>query len=269
MNRPLTPAEVTAYLARIGYTGPRTPTLAVLDDLQYCHLHTVPYENLDVLRGIPVLLDTDSLFDKIVTHRRGGFCFETNNLFTLLLQAMGFTVTNHFARFLGGRSDDVVPKRRHMVMRVFLPEGLYLADVGVGVKQFRWPLRLIEGIEQPRGGENWRVRWDGFLGWVVENCHHREGWQNFFSFTTEQASAPEDYSATSWFCEHAPDSIFNKQEMLALRTAEGRITMDGPAFKEFTPDGVTIHTPADRAEYHTLLNRFFGIVLSEQNTLPR
>jgi arylamine N-acetyltransferase len=73
--------EVRAYLERIGYDGPLDGSAEALAELQERHLHTVPYENLDVLRRVPLSLEIPDLFDKIVTRRRGGYCFELNALF--------------------------------------------------------------------------------------------------------------------------------------------------------------------------------------------
>ena len=57
------------------------------------HLLAVPFENLDIHLGRPISLDQDALFGKIVTRRRGGFCYELNGLFALLLRELGFEVT--------------------------------------------------------------------------------------------------------------------------------------------------------------------------------
>ena len=67
-----------AYLERIRYNGPMEPTREALFALQRAHLYAVPYENLDILAGKPLSLSEDALFDKIVTRKRGGYCFELN-----------------------------------------------------------------------------------------------------------------------------------------------------------------------------------------------
>ena len=92
--------RVAQYLRRIGYDGPTDGSAAALAALQQAHLCTVPYENFDILRGQPLSLNPDALFEKIVTHRRGGYCFELNGLFGWLLKALGYPVTEYFARFL-------------------------------------------------------------------------------------------------------------------------------------------------------------------------
>ena len=85
--------KLDSYLARISYSGPLAPTLETLRALHYAHLLAVPFENLDVHRGVPIVLDQERLYDKIVLHRRGGFCYELNSLFAALLGQLGFKVT--------------------------------------------------------------------------------------------------------------------------------------------------------------------------------
>src|SRR6266540_1131840 len=85
--------DIQAYLCRIHYRGGLAPTAAILRELHRAHLLTVPFENLDIHLGRPILLDQEALFDKIVTRRRGGFCYELNGLFALLLRELGFDVT--------------------------------------------------------------------------------------------------------------------------------------------------------------------------------
>src|SRR5215213_9188134 len=85
--------DVQAYLRRINYRGEFAPTAAALRELHRAHLLAVPFENLDIHLGRPIVLEQQALFDKIVTRWRGGFCYELNGLFALLLRDLGFNVT--------------------------------------------------------------------------------------------------------------------------------------------------------------------------------
>src|SRR5271169_327828 len=122
--------DVQAYLQRIEYDGPRRPSAACLRALHRQHLFTVPFENLDIPLGNPIVLDLAHLFDKIVVRRRGGFCYELNGLFGELLTAMGFKVQMLAARV--HRDDGPFgPEFDHMLLKVELEEP-WLADVGFG-----------------------------------------------------------------------------------------------------------------------------------------
>ena len=73
--------DLDAYLERIGYRGPVEPTRGVLDELHLGHVTRIPFENLDILLGLPIRLDLESLQRKLVQGRRGGYCFEHNTVF--------------------------------------------------------------------------------------------------------------------------------------------------------------------------------------------
>src|SRR5262249_26469036 len=97
--------RVAEYVARIGYDGPLEVTHETLAQIHLAHLLTVPFENLDIHLGRPILLDLDRIFDKIVRRRRGGFCYELNGLFGWLLGALGFDVTMVSARVANERGE--------------------------------------------------------------------------------------------------------------------------------------------------------------------
>ena len=82
-------AAARAYLERIGVSSPVEPDAETLADLQERHLYTVPFENLSIHLGEPIVIEEQPLFDKIVTRRRGGFCYEVNGLFSMLLRTLG------------------------------------------------------------------------------------------------------------------------------------------------------------------------------------
>lgn len=83
-------SEITTYLKKINYQGDNSVNLHNLRQLQYCHLLRIPYENLSAMNGSPVLLDESSLYDKIISHDRGGYCFELQGLFYYLLKSLGY-----------------------------------------------------------------------------------------------------------------------------------------------------------------------------------
>ena len=76
--------DLDAYLERIGLTG--RPSLA---QLHRAHLTSIPFENLDPHQGLPVSLEPGDLERKLVTERRGGYCFEQNLLLKAALEALG------------------------------------------------------------------------------------------------------------------------------------------------------------------------------------
>src|SRR5919204_4173614 len=136
--------NIELYLQRINYLGSLDPTAETLRALHVAHLLAVPFENLNIGMGWPIVLDQAALFDKIVVRRRGGFCYELNGLFAALLRALGFGVTMLAARANG--RDGLGPPFDHLALRVDAPEP-YLADVGFG-RFSQHPIRLDTGDEQ-------------------------------------------------------------------------------------------------------------------------
>ncbi|WP_274651409.1 arylamine N-acetyltransferase family protein [Paenibacillus humicola] len=252
--------ETAAYLARIGYDGPMDGSAAALAGLQDAHLHAVPYENFDLLpdRRVPLSLEIGKLYDKIVVRRRGGYCFELNALFGWLLRELGYPVTDFVARFWRDEPDPP-PKRRHHVLMVRADDADYLCDVGVGGIVPRRPIRMEEGLEQRQGDEVYRLERDAQYGWML--CELKAGeWKRIYSFT-EEPQLPKDFLFASFWCEHAPESIFVQSAMAAIRTRDGRNTLAGDEFRLFRKDGVRAFVPRSKDEYAAALRDYFGIVL--------
>ncbi len=241
--------QVEQYLERIGLKGPLDPTADVLCRLQVAHLKAVPYENMDILLHREMPLDEASLFEKIVTRRRGGYCFELNGLFGMLLRALGYGVTDCFARFLQGES--TIPMRRHRVLIVRTVSGeRYIADVGVGVSIPREPLRLEEGVQG-----QYEIRKHPFFGWTL---YDRD--RVLYAFT-EEPQLTIDFEAAHLWCQVSPASPFTAAPMIAIRTDRGRITMDGDILRFHEPEGVAEAACPEGPEQTEALRRYFGIVV--------
>ena len=249
------------YLKRIGIS-PDTPLYIDSDTLrmlQYAHITTVPYENIDIIHKKPLCLDIDYLYDKIVLRKRGGYCFESNALFNSLLYDLGFSTQSLFARFLRG-SDEPIPMRRHRIMRVYLEDGEYLADVGVGNAAPRYPLKIEEGLIDEQFGEKYRFVKDNILGWILQE-YKDNSFSNCFSFTDE-TTYEVDYGAASFWCENHIKSPFNKHIMASLKTDSGRITIDGNIFKIFSGDSVTVYEMKNE-EIYPMLKKHFNITITD------
>lgn len=244
--------DVKAYFHRIGLDMPETivPDSQLLRRLHLAHCTTVPYDNLDMIRGIPTSLEEDALFRKIVEEGKGGLCFELNGSFGNLLRALGYKVTDYAARYLRGES--TIPMRRHRVLKVEAIDGVWLCDVGIGEVCQREPVAMVEGLEQTQFGETYKLLKEDFFGWVLWDLHKGQ-WRRFYSFT-EEPQLLVDYIALNFYCEQHPDSPFNKDEMFALKTLEGRKTLDGHIYKEFKNGEVTVRelTDAEMPEAYSL-----------------
>ena len=235
--------KVQKYFERIGLAMPEhiVPDSELLKTLEFAHCTHVPYENLDIIRGIPLSLKDEDLYRKVVEQGRGGYCFELNGLFAWLLRELGYKVTEYASRYLRGESS--IPMRRHRVLKVEATDGVWCCDVGIGEVCPRYPVRLAEGLEQPQFDECYRFDKDDFLGWVLMDKYKGE-WRPFYSFT-EEPQLPQDYEALSCYCEKHPDSPFIREEMFSLKTGTGRITLDGHTYKEFCGEDVCVKVLSD------------------------
>lgn len=251
----LTASQVQAYLSRIGVGEVPCANDEMLGILQYAHLQTVPYENLDILAGKPISLELDDLFAKIVTEHRGGFCFELNRLFGELLRALGYKVTDYVARYW--RGETTVPHRRHQVLRVKTCEGNeFLCDVGVGAVIPLWPVPYVVGEICDQQGVEYALREDPTFGKVLTE-RYEDGWRDVYSFN-EDVQLPCDYVYPCFWCEHAPTSPFRAGYMLAIRKGNVRHTFDGPVYKIFAENTVTAMELSE-IERNAIFSEVFGL----------
>ena len=213
--------DLDAYFARIGYDGPREPTLAVLQGLHARHPRAIPFENLDPLQGRTPKLDLASLQAKLVAGRRGGYCFEHNTLFTAVLRALGFQVTPLAGRVLWNRPEDSAPPpRTHMLLRVETEAGPHLADVGFGGMVKTAPLRLAPGGEQDTGHGVFRLVPLADAALRLE-ARLPERWAPMYQFD-QAPQAPMDYELANWFVATHPASPFTDNLMAAWVTEDRR-----------------------------------------------
>ena len=210
----------SAYLARIGYSGSLAPTAATLRDLHRAHMLSVPFENLDIALGRKIVCDEARFVGKIVKQRRGGFCYELNGAFAVLLRALGFQVTLLSAR-VSREDGSESPEFDHLALRVDLDEP-WLADVGFG-DSFLAPLHLQGEIEQPQAGWIYRIiEQKGSL--YMERSEPQGPWRRQYSFTLTPRRL-EEFSPTCLYHQTSPESPFTHKSLCSMATPLGRITI--------------------------------------------
>ena len=250
--------DVQKYFERIGLSSEPTPSPEFLAALQLAHVTTVPYENLDIILGEPLDLSADAVYRKVVENHRGGYCFELNALLAALLRELGFSVRDYLGRFLKGESG--IPLRRHRIIGVAFDGVECILDVGLGQSGPRIPLVLAEGLVQEQFGESYRFERDAELGWILLQQRGEE-WNRLYSFTTEH-QYEVDFVEPSFYCERHPDSPFNKKEIVAIKTIDGRKTVDGRTFKVFSGENLlSIEENMSDERLFEVLNTEFGIVI--------
>lgn len=210
---------ITQYLQRLRYTGATEPTTDVLRALHHAHMLTVPFENLDIPLGRPIMLDETALYHKIVEQRRGGFCYELNGLFVWLLRSLGFQVTllsAGVAHAAGGFGPDF----DHLLLFVEA-DGYWLADVGFG-DSFLEPLHL-QAEEQVDGSDLYRVDQEG-SNYILLRREQNKDWQPQYRFTLTPRQLT-DFTAMCHYQQTSPNSHFTKGRICSRATPEGRVTL--------------------------------------------
>jgi N-hydroxyarylamine O-acetyltransferase len=246
--------DVNAYLRRINYSGPLAPTAETLGRLHEAHLLAVPFENLSIHWGQPILLDDEALFDKVVMRRRGGFCYELNGLFAALLRALGFDVVMLSAG-VATADGGFGPDFDHMALLVTL-EQRWLADVGFG-DSFRRPLLLDEEGEQEQAGRAYRLLKDG--DHLILAQRDSEGvWEHQYRFTL-RPHVYADYAGMCLYHQTSPQSHFTQKPVCTLATPRGRVTLSGMRLITTEEGRRQERMLIDDAEYAATLRQYFGI----------
>jgi len=253
--------DVDAYFRRIGYEGPGNPDLDTLQSLQRRHALAIAFENLDPLLRRPVRLDPQSLADKLLRAGRGGYCFEQNRLLSTVLTELGFRVTDLAARVVWNAPEGAVRPRSHMLLRIDLEEGPFLADVGFGGLTLTEPLRLVVDLEQPTSHEPFRLLRTGedFMMQALV----RGTWTSLYRFDLQPQLLP-DYEVANWYVSTHPESIFLNCLMAALPTPDGRLALLNGELTHYRL-GRDPHkrTLRDSRELRRVLTESFGITLPE------
>ncbi len=249
--------DIAAYLERINYSGSTAPTAETLRALQEAHLLAVPFENLSVHNGQHIILKEEVLFDKVVSRRRGGFCYELNGLFAGLLRALGFEVDMLSAR-VANAAGEFGPDFDHMTLMVQLDQR-WLADVGFG-DSFREPLLIDTPEEQVRKDRAYKILPENERRILWQRGDGDE-WKAQYSFTLQPFTFP-DYAEMCHYHQTSPQSHFTQKRVCTRATPQGRITLSELRLIN-TESGERIEqTLQDEQEYAKVLRQHFGIVMS-------
>ncbi len=249
------------YLERIGYDGRLTPTREVLFALHRAHLIAIPYENLDIHLGRQLSLDHAAIFDKLVTRRRGGWCYEMNGLFAWALEAIGFDV-GFIGAAVGASDLDAANLREHLLLRVMLDQP-YMADVGFG-NAFAEPLPLRAG-EYAQGFHTYGLARHAEKDyWLFSNQAYGGAGFRF----RDEARALDDFSERCQWLQTSPESGFVRVTVCHRFRPNGEIvTLRGAVLDEITVLGKRTRVIDSAEAYARVLRADFGLELPEADGL--
>lgn len=271
------PDQLAGYLARIGLAETPRADAAGLLEVQAAQRQHIPFESLSIHLGEGVACDSASVFAKLVERRRGGFCFEHNQLLADMLAAAGFDVRLLLARVLLGSPPDITP-RTHCLVLVTIEGEDWIADAGFG-GSYAPPMRLADGeLAQSGDGARHRLRKIGEDGqlpgaWVLERigpvdstdgrARDDSNWEAQFAFDMAQVAPADMALGCHWAATH-PSSRFCCFTVVSRCLPDGFVSLVDRQFSQWrkgaTPERREIASPA---EYRALLSAEFGLDFSE------
>ena len=260
-----------AYLARIHLPARPTTDHLGLAALQRAHRLAIPFENLDVALGRPIAIDAAAVFAKLVTARRGGFCFEQNRLFLDALAFFGFAARPLLARVWLG-SGGAVPPRTHTLSLVRFGDDRWIADPGFGGSDSP-PMPLVDGAEATGpDGARFLLRADAEHGWTLlrdgpagttDGRDGAPGWRPQYSFT-EAPVWDADLAMGSWWASTAPASRFVQHRIVSIVLPHGLAALTDRRYRRHAAGEETQAEIADPRVYRMRLSLMFGIDLTRE-----
>jgi N-hydroxyarylamine O-acetyltransferase len=253
-HAPIDAHVMDRYLERLAVREVPTPSWASLCDLVTRHLHTVPFENLDIINGVLPELSTASVLHKVVTRRRGGFCYEVNEAFRALLTHLGFAARRIEARVWSEARQQFGAPFDHLALVVSLPAGEYLTDVGFGDNNRR-PLRLPADTVTDISGE-YSLRQTSDDLWLLSRAD-----QALYEMTLH-GQPLSAFAAMHHHHQTSPESIFTQGSICTRATPTGRITLSRERLRVVDGAARSDSVVQDRDQ---ALERYFGL-LKESGT---
>ena len=251
--------RLSDYLARIGFGGPAAADFPSLSAIHACHVDAIPFESFDPLLRRPVMLDLPSVQGKLVDSRRGGYCFEQNTLLKAALEAIGFNVTGLGARvrWMSPPESPLGP-REHMVLKVDLPEGSYLADVGFGACLLDRPLPLEINVEHSTAMGTFRLTLAD--GMYSLSAKQPSGWRTAYVFDL-QPQIPSDYELGNWYTSTSSRAPFLSTLIMERLASDKRYKLVNNRFAVEGRDGLVCEERVigSASEFGQILDEIFGV----------
>jgi N-hydroxyarylamine O-acetyltransferase len=248
--------DLAAYFDRIGFTGTARPDLETLRALQFHHVTSVPFENLDVQMGQRIRLDLDHLQEKIVRQRRGGYCFEQNTLFQQVLKQIGFEVEPFEAQVRIARTDG---PRTHMLLHVPLEGRHYIADVGFGNSAPLEPLLLTAAVQR-QFGQRYRIARAGRDR--ILQLWRKGAWMDLYAFVP-YPRLPIDFELGSWYTSTHENSGFVQALVVQLLQPEERLVLRNLIYQVWRGEGVAEERLIEKDDLIPFIRDTFGLIVPD------
>lgn len=218
-------STLKGYLERIAISEGVSGDLETLKKLTQAHPKHITFENIDSFTGIVPAIDTAGIFQKMVTEKRGGYCYEQNSLFKEVLQTLGFNMKMHLARVLWSSKDGSETARTHMLLTTDIEGKKYLVDVGFGSMTLTAPIVFNSEQETPNG----RFRLISLDDHFYQLDVFKNEWLPIYKFTLEEVQV-SDLDMANWYVATGPSSMFNKFLMITRVDEHARYALFNKEF---------------------------------------
>ncbi|MEQ9402321.1 MAG: arylamine N-acetyltransferase [Cyclobacteriaceae bacterium] len=250
-----TPIDVEAYLKRLGVSR-EEPSLNALRKMHSAHVHTIPFENLDIHYTRKIQLDYKKIFNKLVTEKRGGFCYELNGLFYHLLSHLGYQCHIASAQ-MRKDSGDFSPDFDHMIIILTLEERNFLVDVGFG-NSFSYPKELATNVVQMDYTTYWKFEKDPDENFLLRYSDDTTVFHTKYRFNTSEKQIIQ-FMEMCEFHQTSEASSFTQKKLITIKTREGRVTLTDRKLKITRLGETTEMTILNEDEFLSKLEQYFGI----------
>lgn len=239
--------------ARINHRLPSDVSVDSLTLVTQALVNHIPFENLDVLSGLPIDDSFRSVFDKIVLCQRGGLCFEMNALMLSILSHLKVPAYRIAARMVV--DGQMREEANHLALLAIIDNQKYLIDVGDG--RGLWgilPLQRTMVHHQLGTGYSIDHVVKDTYQLIMQQGDDREVRYQFIDKPLER----EEFDRARRFIEHDRDSVFNKKLIVSLVQGEFRHTLTDTHLIKTGPSErqVVEYSPCERDTY---LEQLFGL----------
>ena len=244
------------YFNRVGLKSSPSISETGLHELHIAQFYVIPFENLNIHLGLGINVDSESIIQKLIYKKRGGYCFELNGLMLLVLNELGFRARPLLARVHMGNPPS---GRTHQLNLVVIKNRKWIIDVGFGAGGFRNPIPLEVGEYKQDANVEIRLSKHSELGWLYET-KEKDVWKESYSF--ELATViHSDIVLGNHFTTTSSLAHFTKVKTASLPTKNGRISLNETLFTRIDNGDITKRYISKDHRYLSLLKSEFGIEL--------
>ena len=261
--------DLDLYLARVAMPARPSPDALGLQRLQMAHRMAIPFECLDVRLGRPIAIDSAGVFAKLVTARRGGYCFEQNRLFLDALATLGFVARPLLARVWLGATE--TPPLTHTLALVTIDGQDWIADAGFG-GSYAPVMPLVDGAQADapdgapfrlaRDGDGWMLWRDGDPA-TTDGRGTGDGFRPQYSFTLAPVFDADLLLSNHWTAT-APASRFRQHAIVSIVLPHGFASLTDRTYRRVAGGDVSEGEITDARVYRMRLGLLFGIALTAE-----